>query len=240
MRTATLIETASATRPAPAAAPDPSRPAPTRKATLATLLAAGGVVAGGTPAAAGIYLEGAVGFVSSSPNAIFDDDDAGDDDFDVDFDADSVFYGAVGLEAGLIRSELELSFRDSDVDNFRVSGGGPQAGSGSFDTVSLMTNLYLDVPLPLTGFSVWAGGGAGVVQFDGEVQSVSSLDDADFDDAGYGFAWQVRAGVSYDLTRNLTVNAGYRYWRAGEVDFSNVTLDETELHTVDLGLRLTF
>ena len=204
----------------------------------AGLLAASGLLP--TSAAAGVYVEAAVGFPSSSAETLFDDRDSGQPDFEVDFDTNSVFYGAVGIDGGLFRSELELSFRDGDVDSFQFADGGPSAGSGSFDSVALMSNVYLDVPLALTGFRVWAGGGLGVVQFDGNVESVGTLDDADFDDAAYGFAYQLRAGVSYDLTRNLSVNAGYRFWHAGEVDFDNVRMDETELHTIDIGLRLTF
>ena len=204
----------------------------------AALLAAAGLLP--ATAAAGIYIEASVGFPTTSPESLFDDDDSGDPDFDVDFDSNTVFYGAVGIDGELFRSELEISFRDTDIDSFSESGGGPVAGSGSFDSVSLMSNFYLDVPLPLTGFSVWAGGGVGVVMFDGDVENVSSLDDADFGDAEYGFAYQLRAGVTYDFTRNLSLNVGYRYWRAGEVDFDNARLEETELQTIDIGLRLTF
>jgi len=204
----------------------------------AALLAAAGLLP--ASAAAGVYIEGAIGFPSTSAETLFEGDDSGQPDFEADFDTSNVFYGAVGIDGGLFRSELELSFRDSDIENFRTSGGGPAAGSGSFDSVALMSNLYLDLPLPATGFSVWAGGGVGVVQFEGNIDSVGSLDDSDFEDAEYGFAYQLRAGVTYDLTRNLSVNAGYRYWHAGEVDFENVRLDETELHTIDIGLRLTF
>ncbi len=189
-------------------------------------------------AIAGIYIEGAIGFPSSSAAPLFDDDDGSDPDFEVDFDSKDAFYGAVGIDGGLLRSELELSFRDTEMDNFQISGGGPTSGSGSFETISLMSNLYLDIPVG--SISVWAGGGIGVVQFDGDVQSVGTLDASNFEDAAYGVAWQLRAGVTLDLTRNLSLNAGYRYWRAEEIDFKNVSLNETELHSVDIGLRLTF
>jgi len=193
-----------------------------------------------TPASAGIYIEGAIGFPVTTTDTFFDDVQGGDPDFDVDFDSKTAFYGAVGIDGGLFRSELELGFRSADVENFSVSGGGPSSGSGSFDTVSLMSNLYLDIPVPATGVSVWAGGGVGVVQFDGNVESVATLSSTDFEDAEYGFAYQLRAGVTIDLTRNLSLNTGYRYWRSEEIDFSNVSLNATELHSIDVGLRLTF
>lgn len=209
-----------------------------RKPLSLSMLACG--LAFGPVASAGIYVEAAVGFPVTTSDTFFDDVQGGDPDFDVDFDSQTAFYGAIGIDGGLLRSELELTFRSADVENFSISGGGPSAGSGSFDTVSLMSNLYLDIPVPATGISVWAGGGVGVVQFDGDVQSVATLDDADFGSAEYGFAYQFRAGVTVDLTRNISLNTGYRYWRAEEIDFGSASLDSTELHSIDVGLRFTF
>lgn len=201
---------------------------------LALLMAAGPV------ASAGVYVEGAIGFPVTTGDTFFDDVQGGDPDFDVDFDSETAFYIAVGIEGWVFRSELELTFRSADVENFSINGGGPSSGSGSFDTVSLMSNFYVDIPVPATGLSVWAGAGVGVVQFDGDVQSVGTLDDADFGNAEYGFAYQIRAGVTIDLTSNLSLNTGYRYWRAEEIDFGSASLDSTELHSIDVGLRLTF
>ncbi len=206
--------------------------------SIAAALALAGAWA--SPAPAEIYIEASVGFPVSTSDSFFDDAQVGDPDFDVDFDSQTAFFGAIGIDGGLFRSELELGFRSTDVENFSIGGGGPTSGSGSFDTISLMSNLYLDVEIPTTGLSVWAGGGAGVVQFDGDVRSVATLDDADFGSAEYGFAYQLRAGITIDLTRNLSLNTGYRYWRAESIDFSSVSLEETEIQSVEVGLRLTF
>ncbi|MBB6430068.1 outer membrane protein [Algisphaera agarilytica] len=189
-------------------------------------------------ASAFIYLDLGVGFPSNDPATLFDDDAAGTD-FEFDLDTNTAFYGAIGIDGGLLRNELELTFRDTEGVLLRTDPPSADAGSGSFDNISLMTNIYADLPLP-AGFELFAGGGIGVVMFDGDATGTGSLGTADFDDAGYGFAYQLKAGVAYELTRNLQITAGYRYWASTEIDFGDFELDDLESHAVDIGLRISF
>lgn len=190
------------------------------------------------PASGLIYVDFSAGFPSDDPATLFDEDDA-DTDFEFDLDTNSAFSVAVGLDGGLLRNELEVTFRDTEGVLLSTDPPSADAGSGSFDNISLMTNVYLDLPLP-GGFEVFAGGGIGLVVFDGQAQGTGSLDTADFDDSGYGFAYQFKAGVAYELTRNLQLTAGYRYWASSKVDFGAFELDDVEVHAIDLGLRLSF
>jgi opacity protein-like surface antigen len=190
------------------------------------------------PAAARLYVEANGGFPSNDPATLFDDDSAGTD-FEFDLDTNSAFSVAIGTDSWFTRSELELTFRDTEGVLLNTDPPSADAGSGSFDNISLMSNLYLDVPVGL-GFELFAGGGVGAVMFDGDASGSGSLDTADFDDAGYGFAYQLRAGVLYNVTPNVGLSAGYRYWRSGEIDFDEFELDNVEVHSVDLGLRITF
>lgn len=187
---------------------------------------------------AAIYVDFSAGFPSDDPATLFDDDDAGTD-FEFDLDTNAAFSGAIGIDGGLLRSELEITFRDTEGILLETNPPSADAGSGSFDNISLMSNVYLDLPLP-GGFELFAGGGIGVVMFDGDATGTGSLDTADFDDAGYGFAYQFKAGVAYELTRNLQITAGYRYWAASEVDFGSFSLEDAEVHAIDFGLRLSF
>ncbi|MEM9419498.1 MAG: outer membrane beta-barrel protein [Planctomycetota bacterium] len=189
-------------------------------------------------ASAFIYVDLGVGFPSNDPATLFDDDAAGTD-FEFDLETNTAFYGAIGLDSGLFRNELELTFRDTEGVLLRTDPPSADAGSGSFDNISLMTNIYVDLPLP-AGFEVFAGGGIGAVMFDGDATGTGSLDTADFDDAGYGFAYQLKAGIAYELTRNLQMTAGYRYWASTEIDFGDFELDDLESHAVDIGLRISF
>jgi len=190
------------------------------------------------PANGLIYVDFSAGFPSDDPATLFDDDDAGTD-FDFDLETNVAFSGAVGLDSGIFRNEFEITFRDTEGILLETDPPSADAGSGSFDNISLMTNLYFDLPLP-GGFELFAGGGIGVVVFDGDASGSGSLNSADFDDAGYGFAYQFRAGIAYELTRNLQLTAGYRYWAASEIDFGEFELEDYDLHAIDFGLRISF
>ncbi|MEM1109439.1 MAG: outer membrane beta-barrel protein [Planctomycetota bacterium] len=190
------------------------------------------------PVQAAIYFEATFGFPSDDPATLFDDDSAGTD-FDFDLDTNSAISGAIGIDGGLLRSELEVTFRDTEGILIETDPPSADAGSGSFENVSLMSNVYLDLPLP-AGFELFAGGGIGLVVFDGDITGTGSLDAADFDDAGFGFAYQFKAGITYELTRNIKITTGYRFWSASEIDFDAFELDDLDIHAVDIGLRLSF
>ena len=209
-----------------------------RKAGWAAAAAMGGVLAWPTAASAGIYVDFSAGFPSDDPATLFDDDEA-DTDFTFDLETNSAFSVALGTDSWFLRNELELTFRDTEGILLNTDPPSADAGSGSFDNISLMSNIYLDVPL-VAGFELFAGGGVGVVMFDGEAEGSGSLDDIDFEDAGYGFAYQLRGGLLYKITPNLAVHGGYRYWRSGEIQFDNFELEDVEIHAVELGVRLTF
>ncbi|MEM7627683.1 MAG: outer membrane beta-barrel protein [Planctomycetota bacterium] len=189
-------------------------------------------------ASAGIYVDFSAGFPSDNPSELIDDDAAGTD-FEFDLDTNSAFSIAVGIDGGLLRNEVEATFRDTDGILLSTDPPSADAGSGSFDSTAIMNNYYLDVPIGF-GFEVFAGGGVGIVLFDGEVSGTGSLDTADFDDLGVGFAYQLRGGLAYEITRNLQFTAGVRYFRSSEIDFGAFELDDAEIFSVDLGLRLTF
>ena len=197
-----------------------------------------GLIAAGLPvltAEAGPYVEVTVGFPSDDPATLFDDDD--DTDFDFDLDTQAAYSGAIGWDTGLLRSDLELTFRDTEGVLLDTDPPSATAGSGDFDSISLMVNLYADVPIA-PKLRIFAGGGVGGVRFEGETSGGGDLDD--FDDEGYGYAWQLRGGLAYEILPRLNLTAGYRYWRSGEIDFDGFELEETEVHAVELGLRLTF
>ena len=208
-------------------------PTPSRMFLMACLLAMSAPYA-----SAAIYVDFSAGFPSDDPATLFDDDAAGTD-FEFDLETNVAFSGAIGIDGGLLRSELELTFRDTEGILLETNPPSADAGSGSFANISLMSNVYVDLPLP-GGFEIFAGGGIGLVAFDGDASGTGSLNTADFDDAGYGFAYQLKAGVAYELTRNLQLTAGYRYWASSEIDFGSFELDDLETHAIDFGLRLSF
>ena len=71
-------------------------------------------------------------------------------------------------------------------------------------------------------------------------------------DKSYNVAWQIGAGVAYDLTKNIALDAGYRYINAGAATLdkynesypgyaeSEKTKVDTAAHEIYFGARYTF
>jgi OmpA-OmpF porin, OOP family len=108
-----------------------------------------------------------------------------------------------------------------------------------------LLNIYLD---PDLGVPVrpYLGGGVG-----GTYVTLDTGDDAPLsvDDEAGAFAWNLAAGLSYDVMEHVTLSAGYRYLRLEGTDFSaslagvdtgDVDVDDVTSHEILIGLRYTF
>ncbi|NJS14125.1 MAG: porin family protein [Sphingopyxis sp.] len=64
------------------------------------------------------------------------------------------------------------------------------------------------------------------------------------DDTEMSYAWQIGAGAIIDITKNLALEAGYRYFRVEDVDVRTSTDNETAFslsqHQALLGVRVNF
>lgn len=136
---------------------------------------------------------------------------------DADLDAGYVIGGALGYEVpvmGGLRFEVEGAYRSNDVSSVRVNGNRNKA-DGDLSAWSVMFNVAKDMPLT-DRLSLYAGGGIGFAGVD-----------ADF---GYGsarvnekdtvFAWQVFAGVSYEVMNNFELYTEYRFFQAVDPELS--------------------
>jgi hypothetical protein len=152
-----------------------------------------------------------------------------------------------------LRFELEgIAGRDYEL---RTDGG-----DGYFtevDNWAIMQNLWMDLPIrePIT----WAFGrfpllepvtiylgvgiGLGVTEFEA-TDNVSSGDKTN-----YKFAWQVGAGLAYELTDYVTLSLGYRYFDLGKANLSLSTAGiqnfgkysmDVQAHEFTSGVRVSF
>jgi opacity protein-like surface antigen len=155
-----------------------------------------------------------------------------------------VYGGAVGYRLNDFRVEANVSYRNSDIDRVTVEGFALD-GAGDVGALTGMVNAYYDVNLgmPIRPF---VGGGVGVarVAIDSGRDALLQVDDEDT-----AFAWNLMAGVSYDVSRNLTVSAGYRYLRVGDLEFDasvpglgtgTLQADGFGSHEVLIGVRFGF
>lgn len=112
---------------------------------------------------------------------------------------------AYGVRAGYVRGEVELNnsrdikrneWDDGEVSHFRLYKH------------SVMANAYFDY-LTCTPWTPYIGAGLGT--------SYLKVDGGDEAKSVYNLAWQVMAGLTYDVTSHWTLDLGYRYADLGRV-----------------------
>jgi outer membrane autotransporter protein len=205
------------------------------RSAVSSLLTAAACVYGAAPASAqgntGFYLEGNLGY--AFPDSV--DASASGIDGEVELKDAFVFGGALGYRFPWVRLELNGSYRKFDTDKVKAQG---QSVSGNGDATAVvgLFNVYVDPDLDL-GVPVhpYLGGGIG-----GAYVKLDTGDDAplSIDDEAGAFAWNLAAGLSYDVTEHITLSAGYRYLRFEGVDTGDV--DDITSHEILIGLRYIF
>jgi opacity protein-like surface antigen len=211
---------------------------------ISSLLAAAACLYVAAPTAAqgntGFYLEGNLGY--AFPDSV--DASASGVDGKVELKDALVFGGALGYRFPWVRLELNGSYRKFDTDKVKTQGQNV-SGNGDATAAVGLFNVYLD---PDLGVPVhpYLGGGVG-----GAYVKLDTGDDAPLrvDDEAGAFAWNLAAGLSYDVTQHVTLSAGYRYLRLEGTDFSasvagvntdGVDVDDVTSHEILIGLRYTF
>jgi outer membrane autotransporter protein len=149
-----------------------------------------------------------------------------------------------------MRSESEGDFSDAYyIDSFLIK----ESGSMKFSVQSVFVNLYFDIDTG-TQFTPYVGGGLGVaiIDTDGKYKVTAdsnTLYDNSASNSETNFAFNLAAGVGYDVSDNFTLDLGYRYADFGEgetgnvSDINNVSLKgEARIvaHEVLFGLRYEF
>ena len=127
----------------------------------------------------------------------------------------------------------------------RCRSRAPTSGANETKALVGLVNAYLDFDfgLPIRPF---IGGGAGAAYLSLDTGSNAPLE---VDDNAGAFAWNLLAGVGYDITESIALTATYRYLRLEGSDFSgdlagvdtgDVDVDDVALHEALVGLRYTF
>lgn len=130
-----------------------------------------------------------------------------------------------------LRADVTVGYRD-DLD-LKNEFGDLDAKVNSY---TAMVNGYWDIA-NVGGFTPYVGAGVGVAY--NELHSI--VLPTGFKSKGRAdFAYQVMAGVSYDLSHNLTVDAGYRFIDLGKAKSRGLEVSNLESHDVRIGLRYNF
>ena len=133
--------------------------------------------------------------------------------------------------------EGELSYLKNDIDTLSSNQipGGPQQAVGSTRTYTGMANAYLS--LPVGDWRPYVGAGIGRAHVKAENIGFAAIP-LRTDDSDSATAWQLMAGVGYQIAPNLELGARYRY-----LDIDPITLvsnngdvqaiDDEKIHSVE-------
>lgn len=154
--------------------------------------------------------------------------------------------GALGARfSEYLRAEVNLSYRQSDVERLDVAPG-PDESSGEIGLFAAMANVYGDLDLDLAWPVVpylGAGIGYGLWMLDAENPGAVKIDDEDS-----VFVWNLMAGTTIRYSKVTEISLGYRYVATTDPELnSRITgtgprrLDsEFDAHEVVLGLRFLY
>lgn len=195
-------------------------------------------VAAGAPALAqnqGPYISLGAGYVIPEDSDLDGTGGAGDADVRFEDGWAAMIAGGYAWGNGL-RTELEFSYRDNDVD--RVTPG--VGGSGSINALAGMANVLYDFDFGI-GLKPYLGAGLGFARV--EAENIGNASGVFTDDGDTSWAWQGIAGASYGVTDNVDLTLDYRYFQAPDLKLNTgVGSYDTEYqnHTIMVGVRYTF
>lgn len=188
------------------------------------------------------------GGVQSLGSAEADDGSAAFGQF-FDFDADLGWTAgaAVGVQVtDFLRGEVEFSTGGVGLTEVTIDGGVDPFDGDSYDiddgsasATYLLGNVWFDLDTG-TAFTPYIGGGigAGYLTAEGDI----GLGDP-IDLEGWGWAYQVGAGVQFDVADNIAVDLGYRYKAIVDADLEGNGDDavaDVSSHVVQAGLKIGF
>ena len=166
---------------------------------------------------------------------------------------DSVLGGslALGMRVPLVRGAWrnEIEYSINDVAKKKRTDEDGAAYKLKLNSQALLFNTYFDINTN-SPFEPYIGAGLGVSSLKASVDEDDPSDNESYKN-NTNFAWQVGAGVVYNLNRNIDLDFGYRY-----IDYGHFTKKKTKIrqagekyesnkiraraHEIGLGLRYLF
>ena len=118
-----------------------------------------------------------------------------------------------GYVADNVRLELQVSYRNSEIDNMSVQGEPDSAKNGTISLFSVMYNAYYDFDLRDRDIPVipWLGLGIGWGMPRIDAQNQAGPMQLDIDDTDSTMIYNFMGGATYPLSDQAEVILGYRY-----------------------------
>ena len=146
-----------------------------------------------------------------------------------------------------VRMELEYALRSEWSTDQDYSVGGVRATAKAMANVqTLLANFYYDFRNS-SNFTPYVGLGLGVAFIEASVDASLTTPwgwaAGSVSDSETAFAWNIGAGVAYNINDTVTIDLGYRYLNLGDSKFKFNNLKASAFsaaHEIMLGLRFTF
>lgn len=140
-----------------------------------------------------------------------------------------------------VRLEGEVAYRSSKIDDVKLLyintiGIGLEGGKGDITGLSFMANAWYDL-YDGQSWSPYFGGGLGAAQVSLNdflivtypiVPNPPTTERLLVDDKAWQFAYQVGAGLGYELKESIVVDLSYRYFATLDPKFTDVEGNELE------------
>jgi opacity protein-like surface antigen len=142
--------------------------------------------------------------------------------------------GAVefGVSYDAWRLGLEVSYRQAKI----KESTNPVVNINNIDKFNALAgivNVYYDYALT-EEVALYVGAGLGVAKF--AIHNKTTK----VDTSKTVFAWQIVAGLGYDINENWTVEAGYKLFNTAKVKTNNQSAKTPFCHSLEAGLRYNF
>ena len=138
-------------------------------------------------------------------------DDASSSGVDLDFDTGFSIMAAVGykIDYGLA-IEIESGYMQADLGEASFQGLHADV-DGEIEQVPIMVNAIYWLPLS-DRCSFYVGAGTGIVWSKTTVDHVGSVNTSGLEDDDWSFAAQAKAGLSFKVCTQGSLNIGYRFF----------------------------
>ena len=121
----------------------------------------------------------------------------------------------------LFRTDLTFGWRGGY--KLAAFDGRPFLYNADVSTYNLLLNGYVDVPVGVSWFKPYVGGGLGMAR--NQIKDISASGAAGVTTLpGHtvnDFAWQLSIGVGFQLNKSLILDVGYRYLDSGKIESSS-------------------
>ncbi len=152
--------------------------------------------------------------------------------------------GAAGYDFGTnVRAEAEISYKSNDTNELKSSGITTELSS-TITALNFMANAYYDFRSQHSfGVMPYIGAGVGMSRLSTNNAVMADGTNIIRDSDDTVFAYQAMTGLAYEVSSNVTMDIGYRYFRTTDAKFTGnpglVTM-KYDCHNILAGLRFRF